>query len=115
YKMQTGQLTYNEEYFDLNELVRETVCNLRAATRSHQLLLEDEVQAQVLGDKDRLGQVLINLITNAIKYSPQADKVMLSISIDAGEAVVDRKSTRLNSSHRTISYAVFCLKKKNKE
>src|SRR5437867_10735128 len=27
----------------------------------------------------------------------------------------DRKSTRLNSSHRTISYAVFCLKKKNKD
>src|SRR5438094_7372649 len=27
----------------------------------------------------------------------------------------DRKSTRLNSSHRTISYAVFCLKKKNAE
>src|SRR5437867_6428691 len=27
-------------------------------------------------------------------------------------AVSDRKSTRLNSSHRTISYAVFCLKKK---
>src|SRR5207248_9128400 len=28
--------------------------------------------------------------------------------------VVDRKSTRLNSSHRTISYAVFCLKKKTR-
>src|SRR5437867_10739467 len=28
--------------------------------------------------------------------------------------VPDRKSTRLNSSHRTISYAVFCLKKKKK-
>src|SRR5207248_1090019 len=28
--------------------------------------------------------------------------------------VTDRKSTRLNSSHRTISYAVFCLKKKKK-
>src|SRR5207248_3909955 len=27
--------------------------------------------------------------------------------------LLDRKSTRLNSSHRTISYAVFCLKKKN--
>src|SRR5437867_10432989 len=27
--------------------------------------------------------------------------------------ISDRKSTRLNSSHRTISYAVFCLKKKN--
>src|SRR3712207_8815264 len=31
-----------------------------------------------------------------------------------GEAVEDRKSTRLNSSHANISYAVFCLKKKNK-
>src|SRR5437867_6228416 len=30
-------------------------------------------------------------------------------------ACVDRKSTRLNSSHRTISYAVFCLKKKKKK
>src|SRR5256885_10134847 len=30
-----------------------------------------------------------------------------------GTPVVDRKSTRLNSSHLVISYAVFCLKKKN--
>src|SRR5207248_3889542 len=32
-----------------------------------------------------------------------------------GEDRGDRKSTRLNSSHRTISYAVFCLKKKKKK
>src|SRR5207248_11357269 len=31
------------------------------------------------------------------------------------ETSADRKSTRLNSSHRTISYAVFCLKKKKKK
>src|SRR5437667_7290129 len=31
-----------------------------------------------------------------------------------GTALIDRKSTRLNSSHITISYAVFCLKKKKK-
>src|SRR5437867_9139331 len=34
--------------------------------------------------------------------------------IPALRSAVDRKSTRLNSSHRTISYAVFCLKKKTK-
>src|SRR2546422_3130963 len=32
-----------------------------------------------------------------------------------GEAALDRKSTRLNSSHGYISYAVFCLKKKKKQ
>src|SRR5258708_20206816 len=34
-------------------------------------------------------------------------------SVTRTELVVDRKSTRLNSSHQIISYAVFCLKKKN--
>src|SRR5437764_10064061 len=34
------------------------------------------------------------------------------VGIDPTTAVQDRKSTRLNSSHRCISYAVFCLKKK---
>src|SRR3712207_8196918 len=34
--------------------------------------------------------------------------------LDDGGAGLDRKSTRLNSSHANISYAVFCLKKKNR-
>src|SRR2546430_7524346 len=38
--------------------------------------------------------------------------VSLLKSIDGGRTL-DRKSTRLNSSHSQISYAVFCLKKKN--
>src|SRR2546426_1363723 len=36
----------------------------------------------------------------------------LGIPILSGRAFLDRKSTRLNSSHLVISYAVFCLKKK---
>src|SRR5437762_11282579 len=35
--------------------------------------------------------------------------------MDLAEQLRDRKSTRLNSSHRCISYAVFCLKKKKKK
>src|SRR3712207_7396458 len=36
-------------------------------------------------------------------------------SADTATLLADRKSTRLNSSHANISYAVFCLKKKNKK
>ena len=35
-----------------------------------------------------------------------------TIALEQGDQLADRKSTRLNSSHRCISYAVFCLKKK---
>src|SRR5437870_7213492 len=38
-----------------------------------------------------------------------------SAQIPGGAGAADRKSTRLNSSHVAISYAVFCLKKKNNE
>src|SRR5439155_20094535 len=38
----------------------------------------------------------------------------LHASQDGGEFFLDRKSTRLNSSHVAISYAVFCLKKKKR-
>src|SRR5437867_9202433 len=38
----------------------------------------------------------------------------LGLEPDLHRFDIDRKSTRLNSSHRTISYAVFCLKKKKK-
>src|SRR5262245_64910712 len=39
----------------------------------------------------------------------------LSLAGESAAAVRDRKSTRLNSSHLGISYAVFCLKKKKKD
>src|SRR2546428_5070683 len=42
------------------------------------------------------------------------DRTTLALGV-ARQQLVDRKSTRLNSSHDQISYAVFCLKKKKKE
>src|SRR5436190_13589843 len=44
----------------------------------------------------------------------RAREVMRGLSSRAQTVAQDRKSTRLNSSHTVISYAVFCLKKKNK-
>jgi signal transduction histidine kinase len=78
--VETGQLAYQEEYFDLQTLVREVVENMQEVTPSHRLLLEAWGPAPVFGDRDRLGQVLTNLLTNAIKYSPQSDKVLISVT-----------------------------------
>src|SRR2546430_9021575 len=47
-----------------------------------------------------------------VKLAPLEARAMLAAEA-AGLAELDRKSTRLNSSHSQISYAVFCLTKKN--
>ena len=49
------------------------------------------------------------ILTESTKELPQMAEV---ITASPGDEKKDRKSTRLNSSHGSISYAVFCLKKK---
>src|SRR2546427_7083158 len=57
----------------------------------------------------------------ALRLCPSADGLWKSFRNDPGQGSdqgiisEDRKSTRLNSSHSQISYAVFCLKKKNRK
>src|SRR5207248_5267555 len=59
-------------------------------------------------------------VFEAIRVSKPYKLITLDLQPDptvvrVGDATIDRKSTRLKSSHRTISYAVFCLKKKKIE
>lgn len=87
-KMQSGQLVYSEERFDLDQFVTEIVENVQTTTQSHRLIIEGSTGSQVLGDRDRIGQVLINLLTNAIKYSSGADRVIIRLAKEAGEVIV---------------------------
>src|SRR5438874_9524075 len=59
------------------------------------------------------GGVLEVPIRRAVPLAHRPERAHAAIRLVRG-ALVDRKSTRLNSSHVEISYAVFCLKKKKK-
>jgi signal transduction histidine kinase len=87
-KIQTGKLTVQEEAFDLADVVGDIVDTLQATSQTHQLALEETTHLEVFGDKDRIEQVLINLLTNAIKYSPQADRVIIRVSAEHEQALV---------------------------
>ncbi len=87
-RMQTGHLTFQMEVFNLDSMVRETVENVQIATTTHRFVIKGSTNACIVGDKDRLGQVFINLFNNAVKYSPKADKVIVRLSRDKEHAIV---------------------------
>src|SRR5258708_29599741 len=62
--------------------------------------------AGIMGPRDRLHQ-------DNISIRDDPDQLISHPEMRSCRDIKDRKSTRLNSSHQIISYAVFCLKKKN--
>ncbi len=90
-KIQAGRLEYREEPFELDQLVEEVIENVQGTTSTHALVHDvsaPEQHVRVLGDRDRVGQIFINLLTNAIKYSPKADRVLIQVTQEGDNAVV---------------------------
>jgi PAS domain S-box-containing protein len=87
-RIELGRLDFQEDLLDLNEVVKETVEQLQPTTNKHRLCIEGNIDRPVWGDKYRIDQVLTNLLTNAIKYSPQADTVIVRLTPAQDAAVV---------------------------
>lgn len=79
-KIQAGKIEFHQEMFDFDQAVKEIVDVLQQSVDSHRLVVKGSTNKKVMGDEERIGQVLNNLISNAIKYSPKADQVIIRLS-----------------------------------
>lgn len=79
-KIQTGNIELHKELFDFDKMVAEAVEGLRTATPGSRILCKGETGVQYFGDESHLTQVMTNLISNAIKYSPNAKEVEIYVT-----------------------------------
>ena len=79
-RIRENQLELKSEEFNLNELLAETIQDINYTNTQHKIALESEVQCQIIADRDRIGQVVINFVMNAIKYSPGSQEINVKIS-----------------------------------
>lgn len=77
-KIEAGKIQFKREYFDFAKLVHEVAESMQLITQKHTLVVHGSVSQRIYGDRDRIGQVITNLISNAIKYSPRAGKIIIS-------------------------------------
>jgi signal transduction histidine kinase len=86
-RMQDGQLNYNKQNFILNDLVTEVVEDIQSTTKVVKLSIESEASFQVYADRERIGQVLSNLLTNAIKYCNDCEDIVVKLKRQEDKAI----------------------------
>ena len=59
--------------------------DLQHTTNKHTLIEDFTETGKIYSDKDRISQVITNLISNAIKYSPHSDKIVVSTKLENGD------------------------------
>jgi signal transduction histidine kinase len=89
-KIQTGKLSLNKEMFDLSELISEIV-DVMQGTTQQKIILTNHKEMKVYADKFRIYQVVTNLLTNAIKYSPQGKNIWINITEEKHRYLVSVK------------------------
>ena len=78
-RIEQNELELKKEQFNLNLHAEEIIEDLTYTNKDIQLELEHNFNCDIVADRDRIGQVLINFVTNAVKYSPNTNRVQIKI------------------------------------
>jgi PAS domain S-box-containing protein len=88
-KIQTGALELNRSNFELFPFLTEIIESIQQTSPNHEIRLNaTNEKLMVRADRDRLEQVVINILTNAIKYSPNGKKVTVDTDIQDEQIIV---------------------------
>ena len=88
-KIESGKIKFKHQKFDLNELIHEVANDLTHTTTTHEIITKDLAKTLIFGDRERIGQVIANLLFNAIKYSPNAKTVEIRSYLKGKNVVIE--------------------------
>jgi PAS domain S-box-containing protein len=99
-KLSEGKIPLSEDLFSINELAEEVVEEMRHTSR-HRIDLALQPAPEVRADRERIRQVMVNIISNAIKYSPEADSILVTSGLDADDVKVCVQDYGIGMSEET--------------
>jgi PAS domain S-box-containing protein len=98
-KIKSGSLVLNKENFEITDLIKEVVEEITHINPDYSIGFSHTGKAPVVyADKGRIGQVLINFLTNAVKYSPDSKKVVVKSFIQDHQLLVSVQDSGIGIS-----------------
>jgi PAS domain S-box-containing protein len=102
-KIQSGKLELNMTKFNLIPLLLEVIENIQQTSTEHRIHFDPPTDnITITADADRIEQVIINILTNAIKYSPNASEVTVAVSVKMNSVLVEVKDGGIGISREDI-------------
>jgi two-component system sensor histidine kinase VicK len=83
-RLEEGKMSLNISDFSLSELMEEVLSDALMLSPSHLIKYEACPEVMITADREKIGQVLTNLIGNAIKYSPEGTTVTIQCVLNSG-------------------------------
>lgn len=87
-RITAGTTSIDFEIFNLCTLLLDIVADFNVTVSTHKIIIRDKIDAIVNADKTQTGAVIINLLNNAIKYSPNAKEVLVNLTTDGTSATI---------------------------
>jgi signal transduction histidine kinase len=84
-KIESGKLKFNKQYFDLDQLLDGIIEVLHQSNPDFKIIKEGKVNTPIFADEMRIEQVIVNFLTNAIKYSPGTSEAKLNVRMQNKE------------------------------
>jgi PAS domain S-box-containing protein len=105
-RMVTGKVRLDIHQTDLSLLATEAIENIRPSIAAKGLLLDVQIQPgiEILADRDRLRQVMWNLLTNAIKFTPSGGRIQIQVYAESSSAHVVVRDTGIGVSVEALPH-----------
>jgi signal transduction histidine kinase len=105
-KIEEGKLELHLEELDMNEIIEQVLFKVRNSAKQKQLNLVIngfEEQAMIIADKDRIEQVLLNLLNNAVRYTDKGD-IHVTAGIIGHDIILSIRDTGIGIPEEEIPY-----------
>lgn len=90
-RLESGKIHINKQRFNMADLVKEAEEETLSLYNSHQIIFHPVDTTYVHADRDKIGQVINNLISNAVKYSAANTTIHVSLTTQNGSALLSVK------------------------